>query len=169
MSQFLLTQALRHLPSWLISSVRQKMKKRRYSLVRVLALSALGGAIVLLWVTGFIPYYIREHSLRSYLSGLSDAEGRALVSSAEALIQREIQGKERFTIRVTEENRDSLPPELLKLQPQTIFGGPTSLGFLYDGVGNSETAIYIRNDKKWKIVGHFGVYTNPPVTYFPKE
>ena len=141
----------------------------RFSYVRVIALSSAGGLLILLWATGIIPYYLRENSLRTYLSTLQDSDAKALFAAAEAFIAQEGAGKERFRIQVTNRNRTSIPPELLRLEPQTILGSPNSLAFLYDGVGDSETAITLRNDQGWTIFAHFGPYFTPLRTYYPQN
>ena len=145
------------------------MATSRLSYVRVFALSATGGLLILLWTTGVIPYYLRENSLRSYLSTIRDSDAQALFAAAEALIAQEGAGKEQFTITVTDRNSSSIPPELLRLKPQFITGYPNCLVFGYDGVGDSVTAITLRNDGGWIIFAHFGPYFTPSRTYYPKN
>ena len=162
--------ALRQATVWHTLSVRQKISTdMQFRYARVLAVSAAGGLFVLLWATGVIPYHLRERALKSHLSALSEAEAKALFAAADSFIAREGAGNERFEFRVTDRNRASIPPELLRLKPQTILGSQNSLAFLYDGYGDSETAITIRRDDSWSISAHFGPYDAPSQTFHPRN
>ena len=144
-------------------------RKPPLSIARILLISATSGLVILLWSTGVIPYYLRERAIRTRLTKMSEPEALALIRASEALIAQESNGRETFVIPVDDRSRPSLPAEILKLEPRSILGGANSLSFLYDGLGDSVTAVNIRRvGGLWTIDAHFGAYHHPSLIFYPK-